>query len=163
MPMQRPEKEIADRSEIDAVIARCLICHLALAGDNTPYVIPVCFGYDGRYLYIHTAPAGKKIHMIRQNPRVAFAMEIDLRLLAAPSEPCKWTFAFESVAGQGRIEELHTPEEKAAGLAHIVRHYARDRHMPMAKPGLGLRVWRIHIEEITGKRSHPLRSPKPLS
>ena len=161
MPMQRQEKEITERFEIDAVIERCLICHLAVAVDNTPYVVPVCFGYDGRYLYIHTALEGKKIDMIRRNPRVSFAMETDLRLLAAPSKPCKWSFAFESVVGQGRIEELPTLDGKTRGLDLMVQHYARDRQMPSAMPGRGMRVWRIHIDELTGKRSHPLTSPKP--
>ena len=161
MTMQRQEKEITDRSEIDAVIDRCLICHLAVAADNTPYVVPVCFGYDGRHLYIHTALEGKKIDMIRRNPQVSFAMETDIRLLAAPSKPCKWSFAFESVAGQGRIEELRDPGEKSSGLNLMVKHYARDRQVPSATPGPGMRVWRIHIDELTGKRSHPLTSPKP--
>ena len=159
MPMQRSEKEIVHRSEIDAVIDRCLICHLALAADDAPYVIPVCFGYDGRHLYVHTAPEGRKIDLIRRNPQVAFAMETDLRLLEAPT-PCKWSFAFESVAGQGRIEELDDPIEKASALHHIVRHYARERHMPLVSPGPGLRIWRIHIEAISGKRSQPLRNLK---
>lgn len=159
--MQRQEKEITTRSEIDAVIERCLICHLAFAVENTPYVIPVCFGYDGRYLYIHTAREGKKIDMIRRNPRISFAMETGLRLLAAPSKPCKWSFAFESVVGVGRIDELTETEDQIHGLALMVKHYAHDRQMPSPTPGPGMRVWRIQIDELTGKRSHPLRSPKP--
>ena len=141
-------------------VFRCTLC------GNCQEVCPVGIHLKDLWLslradMVHSQFYPKKIDMIRRNPRVSFAMETGMRLLAAPSKPCKWSFAFESVAGQGRIEELQTTEEKTRALDLMVQHYAGDRQMPSAAPGPGMRVWRIHIEALTGKRSHPLTSPKP--
>ena len=154
--MQRREKEMRDRSAIDVVLNESLFCHLAFAAGAYPYVVPLSFGYDGSCLYVHTARHGKKIDCIQANPRVCFAMERQVRLVAGTNDPCRWTFAFESVVGYGKMEEISDPAEKAAGLAHIVRHYA-DAHADPPLPAAlqNLRVWRIRIESVTGKRSHP--------
>lgn len=151
--MIRKEKEIARREEIDAVIARCQVCYLAFCRDATPYVIPVCFGYDGRCLYVHTAGVGRKIDFIRHNPQVCFTMTCDVRLIAQNPDACGWGFAYASVVGNGRMEELTTAEERALGLRHIVRQYAQDAPPPISSPPDGLRVWRIQIGDLSGKRS----------
>ncbi|MBI5064400.1 MAG: pyridoxamine 5'-phosphate oxidase family protein [Desulfatitalea sp.] len=152
--MIRKDKEIGRREEIDAIVARCQVCHLAFCRDNTPYVIPVCFGYDGRCLYVHTAAAGRKIEFLRQNPQVCFTMACDVRLIAQSPDSCGWGFAYASVVGNGRMEELTAPEDKALGLSHIVRQYAHQGALPpMSAPPDGLRVWRIQIGDLTGKRS----------
>jgi uncharacterized protein len=153
--MRRADKEITHRSEIDAVIAKCRICHLAFAVHDRPYVLPISFGYDGQCLYVHTAEVGKKIDCIRVNPQVCFAMECNVRLITEAPNPCGWGFAFESVIGDGRIEELMTPEEKAFGLNQIVRHYANAATPLEPLSQANLRVWRIRIESLTGKRSPP--------
>lgn len=155
--MIRKEKEITQREEIDAVIARCQVCHLAFCRDATPYVIPVCFGYDGRCLYVHTAGAGRKIDFIRTNPKVSFNMVSGVRLIAQSPDPCNWGFAYASVVGNGHMEELTTPEDKALGLGHIVRQYAQVNPPGMPTPPAGLRVWRIHISDLSGKRSPAVR------
>lgn len=153
--MHRKEKEITSRKEIDAVISNCLFCHLAFAQDNAAYLVPLCFGYDGNFLYIHTAAQGLKIDYIRKNPQVCFAMENNVRLVNNSSNPCRWTFAFESVIGHGRIEELTDPDSKASGLGCIIRHYAEDHPPGEALPPPDLRVWRVRIDSVTGKRSSP--------
>jgi nitroimidazol reductase NimA-like FMN-containing flavoprotein (pyridoxamine 5'-phosphate oxidase superfamily) len=49
--MRRSEKEITERSAIDEIINRCLVCRLALSDGGIPYVIPMNFGYEGNTLY----------------------------------------------------------------------------------------------------------------
>ncbi len=151
--MFRKDKEISRRDEIDAVIARCRVCYLAMCRDDKPYVIPVCFGYDGRCLYVHTAGAGQKIDFIRRNPQVCFTMTCDAGLVARSADPCGWGFAYFSVVGNGRVEELVTLEEKALGLDFIVRQYAEGTPPAVPAPPAGLRVWRIQISDLTGKCS----------
>ena len=49
-----------DKEKIDAVIREARVCHLGMTDGNTPYVVPLSFGYDGHYLYFHGKSAGKK-------------------------------------------------------------------------------------------------------
>jgi nitroimidazol reductase NimA-like FMN-containing flavoprotein (pyridoxamine 5'-phosphate oxidase superfamily) len=151
--LQRKEKEITDRDRIDKIIQGCHVCHLGLSMNNRPYVIPINFGYDGDRLYFHTSLKGKKIDCLEANTHVCFQMERDTHLVAQDPEPCKWSFAFESVIGFGKVRELISMEEKKAGLMHIIQHYATHANPPSDKRLAGVRVWCIKIEELTGKRS----------
>ena len=74
--MRRGEREIKDRAEIDAVMRRCRVCRLGLCDGNEPYIVPICFGYDGQALYFHCAHEGRKIDIIRTNNRVGFEFDI---------------------------------------------------------------------------------------
>jgi hypothetical protein len=151
--MRRRDKEIGSRGEIDAIIRECLVCRLALAVENEPYIVPVSFGYDGESLFFHTASSGRKIDFLETNNRVCFEFERNVRLHADAEVSCKWTFAFESVIGQGRAFELTDSAEKTRGLDQVMLHYS-GKQWEFNQSLLGkTRVWRILIDSITGKRS----------
>ncbi|MFH1982061.1 MAG: pyridoxamine 5'-phosphate oxidase family protein [Pseudomonadota bacterium] len=152
--MRRKDKQVSERLEIDAIIRGCQVCHLAMAVDNIPYVVPLCFGYDGTNLYVHMAGSGKKVDCLKANPRVCFQMERGVRLVSEGADPCNWGFHFESVIGSGLAEELNGDEDKAGALGWIVKQYAGKVVGPVP-PSAGLRVWRIAIDEISAKRSPP--------
>ena len=157
--MRRHDKEIPDREEIDRIIRSAMVCRIAFADGDEPYVVPVSFGYDGESLYIHTAKTGRKLDFIEANNRVCFELEGHISLEAGDRDACTWTFAFESVIGYGTISELGTSEEKARGLNQIMLHYS-GRKWEIEPSATGTtRVWRIYIESITGKRS----AEKPTS
>ncbi len=151
--MKRSEREITDRTDIDRIIDGCEVCHIAFAVNDDAYVVPVSYGYDGEYLYIHTAAAGKKIDCITANPRVCFVMERNVRLVAGESGPCKWTFKYESVIGYGKIEELIDLNDKNMGLSEIVRHYCGQRWTFEPHELGSARIWRLSIDTVAGKRS----------
>jgi nitroimidazol reductase NimA-like FMN-containing flavoprotein (pyridoxamine 5'-phosphate oxidase superfamily) len=151
--MRRTDKELTDRLAIDAVIRGSLYCHVAFADGDIPYVLPLSFGYDGSALYFHTAKTGKKIDCISANPRVCFAMECGVELISGGSNPCKWTFSFNSVVGDGLVTELRTLEEKAHGLNQIMLHYSQAEWQFDSASLASTRVWRIEIRSISGKTS----------
>jgi nitroimidazol reductase NimA-like FMN-containing flavoprotein (pyridoxamine 5'-phosphate oxidase superfamily) len=151
--MRRRDREIGSRAEIDAIIRAADVCRLALARDNTPYLVPVSFGYDGTALYFHTAPTGRKIDFIEANSRVCFEFEINVRLVRDQKDACAWTFSFESVVGHGSITELTTASEKTQGLNQIMEHYSGHEWEIPERRSATTRVWRIDIDEVTGKRS----------
>jgi nitroimidazol reductase NimA-like FMN-containing flavoprotein (pyridoxamine 5'-phosphate oxidase superfamily) len=60
--------------QIDTLLISCVVGHLGCCSDNTPYVIPIAYAYDGIYIYSH-AREGTKIDFMRKNPQVC--LEID--------------------------------------------------------------------------------------
>jgi len=151
--VRRHDREIEDRLEIDEILHRATVCHLAFAVRDEPYVIPVSFGYDGSALYFHTAGDGRKIDCINANPRVCFQVEHDVRLITHPEDACAWSFAFDSVIGFGEVVELTAEDEKAAALDQVMLHYS-ERRWDFAPAMLAAtRVWKIAVESMTGKRS----------
>lgn len=151
--MHRKEKQITDRREIDAVITGCDVMHLAMARGNEPYVVPLNFGYDGRWIYLHTASRGRKIDFFEANPNVCFAFERQVRIIPHDTRPCKWSCAFESVIGNGTISELPDAEDKSCGLRQIMRQYSTKEWTFDPAVVDKTRIWRIEIQTLAGKRS----------
>jgi nitroimidazol reductase NimA-like FMN-containing flavoprotein (pyridoxamine 5'-phosphate oxidase superfamily) len=151
--MRRHDREIRSRAEIDAVIRAAEVCRLAFARDGEPYLVPISFGYDGQALYFHSAPSGRKLDFIAANPRICFELEADVTLLRDANDPCAWSFGYSCVIGYGTVVELTSAAEKARGLDEIMRHYS-GRAWAIPSRGLAaIRVWRVEIDSVTGKRS----------
>ena len=151
--MRRNEKEIIDRGEIDAIINASQVCRVALAKDNQPYLVPLSFGYDGQAIYLHTAVEGKKIDYIEANNRVCVEFERDVRLKPDEKKACKWSIYFESVIGDGTIQELTSLEDKQYGLNQIMRHYSGKDWDFDSKAMAKTRLWKITIASLCGKHT----------
>ena len=148
--MRRREREITDRAAIDGIIARCSVCRLALCENGQPYVLPLNFGYDGIYLYFHSAPAGRKIDIIRANNRVAFEFDI-LHEVVTAKNPCEWGARYESVVGTGTAEFIESPREKASALAFILKQYGGSFGEFEDKAVSSVAVFRVAVVSISGK------------
>lgn len=148
--MRRNEREITDRKDIDDIIRRCRVCHLAMCDEGQPYVVPLNFGYDGRFLFFHTAPEGRKIDIIKRNNRVGFEFDI-LHDIVTAEQACKWGAKYESVMGSGTAEIVDDLEAKKEALEWIMRQYGNgtwDFKEEILKKTL---VLRVRILEISGK------------
>ncbi len=150
--MRRNDREITDRDEIAAILAEATVCHIGLAGDDGPYVVPVSFGYEDGSVYFHTAPAGKKLAMLEKDPRCCFEVDICDQVVRNDS-PCSWGVRYRSVIGYGRAEILRNPEEKGHGLNSIMQHYGGGTH-EFSEQDLGqVTVIRIAVDTMTGKKA----------
>jgi len=150
--MRRKEKEITDRAAIDEILHRAAICRLGLADGGEPYVVPLCFGYDGEALFFHSAKQGRKIDMIGRNSRVCFEVDVDQEIVDA-TEACGWTMKYISVIGFGRARLVDDPAEKEEGLHTLMRHYSH-KTFTMAKGALAKTlVIKVEIESVAGKES----------
>lgn len=148
--MRKKEREIKDRKAIDDIIRRCRVCHLAMCDDGQPYVVPLNFGYDGRFLYFHAALEGRKIDIIKRNNRVGFEFEI-LHEIVMADQACKWGAKYESVIGSGTTEIIDDLDTKKEALKWIMRQYgsnAKDFSEEIMKKTL---ILRVRIIEISGK------------
>jgi hypothetical protein len=148
--MHRNEREITDKKDIDDIIRRCRVCHLAMCDEGQPYVVPLNFGYDGGFLYFHAAPEGRKIDIIKRNNRVGFEFDI-LHDIVTAEQACKWGAKYESVMGSGTAEIVDDLEAKKEALQLIMRQYGNgtwDFKEEILKKTL---VLRVRILEISGK------------
>jgi uncharacterized protein len=151
--MRRKDKEIQDRKAIDEIITRAEVCRLGLCSDNKPYVVPVSFGYDGKYIYFHTASEGMAIDYFLSNNQVCFEVEHEVSIIKNETSACAWSHSFYSVIGFGTIQELTEASQRIYVLNRIMEHYSGrewDYSEDMLKK---TRVWRVSIEQVTGKQS----------
>ena len=149
--VRQKDREIKDRKVIDDIIKRCRVCHLAMCDNGQPYVVPLNFGYDGRFLYFHAAPEGRKIDIIKINNRVGFEFDI-LHKIVKAEQACKWGAKYESVIGSGTVEIVDNLDAKKEALEWIMRQYGSDIRIFSDEVMEKTLVFRVLIIEISGKK-----------
>jgi nitroimidazol reductase NimA-like FMN-containing flavoprotein (pyridoxamine 5'-phosphate oxidase superfamily) len=150
--MRRKDKEINNVSAIRDIIRNALICRLALSDDNSPYVVPLCFGYRDNTLYFHSSPEGRKIEILEKNSNVCFEFDIDHEVVQG-EKACKWSMKYRSVIGFGKASFVEDLEEKRKGLDAIMEHYS-GRSFDYPEPALkATTIIKVEIESMTGKQS----------
>jgi len=151
--MRRSEYQIHDIAEIESIIRRSQVCRLAMALDGQPYVVPLCFGYEGGAIYVHCATEGMKLDILRANDRVCVEFDADLRMVPA-SVACAWETNYRSVIAFGRASIVTDTDSKRAACEIIMRHYSPDAAYSYSDAALDrIAVIRIEIDEMTGKKS----------
>ena len=150
--MRRKDKEIKDKNEIEAILEKATFCRVAFSENETPYIVPVNFGYEDDCLYFHSASDGRKIETIKKNNRVCFEMDIDQEVVKS-EKPCNWSVKYRSVIGFGRALFVDDLEEKRRALNIIVRHYSGAFYDYPDNALREVAVVKIEIESMTGKKS----------
>jgi len=120
--MRRKDKEINDKEQIEQVIQNAEICRLAMADGDQPYVVPLNFGYRDETVYFHCATQGRKIDVLKANPKVCLEFTTDLELVRA-EKSCDWGQRFNCVLAFGQAHLLEDNDAKREALDVIMAHY----------------------------------------
>ena len=150
--MRKTDREIKTISEIEEVLFQARVCRLGILDGNTPYIVPLSFGYRDRALYFHSSSVGKKISLIRINGDVSFEFDIDCEVISA-DEPCGWTMSYRSVIGRGRASLLEDREAKIDALNVIMKHYCGKEFSYPGHKVDNTAIIRVDISEMTGKKN----------
>ncbi len=151
--MRKSNQEITDRSVLEEILSLSKVCRIAVNDQDTPYLIPVNFGYHGNCIFIHSAKEGKKMDLLTRNTKVTFEVEHTADVI--PHEKaCKWAALYRSVVGHATVEIITDFEQKKEGLAIIMSHYgAPDRSEFDEKEVSSVVILKLVIESMTGKQS----------
>ena len=158
--MRRTDKEIADRAQIESIIQRSMVCRLAMADNNQPYIVPLCFGYKDQTLYFHSAGQGKKLDILKKNNRVCFEFDIDYELIKE-DKACDWGMKYKSVVGFGRASFIKDFESKCKALDVIMQQYSGASFVYPETKVKNIVVIKVEIENMTGKYSEPAILKRP--
>jgi hypothetical protein len=150
--MRRKEKEIKDPAIIQAVMKEATVCRLAMADDSGPYIVPLCFGRRNNTLYFHSAHKGRKIDLLRNNPRVCFEIDTAARVLEGESA-CDWGMRYRSIIGFGTAVFIEEPQQKRRALDIIMAQYAEGGFEFPDNKLAATAVFKVEIESMTGKQS----------
>jgi nitroimidazol reductase NimA-like FMN-containing flavoprotein (pyridoxamine 5'-phosphate oxidase superfamily) len=122
--MTKRERQITDQRWIDRILDTAKVLHLGLCVDNEPYVVPMNYGCtkeNGKLVvYLHSALRGKKLDMIRKNPRVFFEMDCDWKPFEG-EKPCQYGLGYSSVMGRGTARIVEDVEEKKKAMSILMK------------------------------------------
>ena len=152
--MTKREFQITDEAQIREILDTAKVLHLGLCADNEPYVVPMNYGYvmeEGRLvLYLHSAVRGKKLDMIRENPRVFFELDCDV----TPFEgkvACQYGLTYSSVMGRGTARIIEDVEEKMQAMSILMKTQTRKDFTFNERLVSIVAVIRIDVQEYTAK------------
>ena len=122
--LTKRERQVTDPEQILHILDTGKVLHLGLAVDNEPYVVPMNYGYkmeDGKLtMYLHSALKGRKLDMMRANPKVFFEIDCDLQ----PFEgrvPCQYGLVYSSIMGRGTATIVEDVEEKKKAMSILMK------------------------------------------
>lgn len=146
-------RQITDPKEIKSVLDAVDCCYVSMVTpEGSPYVVPMNFGYDEEYIYLHSSRIGKKIDILRHNPEVciAFSAFHELRY-QSEKVACSWSMKYKSILVYGKVEFVEEPEVKVEMLNAMMRKYA-GRDFTYNAPALReVLTYRVKIEKIEGR------------
>ncbi len=122
--MTKRERQVTDPEQILHILDTGKVLHLGLAVNDEPYVVPMNYGYtmeDGRLtLYLHSAVRGKKLDMMRANPKVFFEIDCDRKAFEG-RVPCQYGMVYSSIMGRGTATIVEDVEEKKQAMTILMK------------------------------------------
>lgn len=148
------EREVTDPQKIRYILDTAKVLHLGMVDGDEPYVLPMNYGYtleDGQLtFYLHGATKGRKLDVIRANPKVFFSLECDV----VPFEgerPCQYGTTYASVMGRGIAEIVEDVQEKCQAMTVLMRSQTGKEFTFNEKLVSIVGVIRIRISDYTAK------------
>lgn len=154
--MRRADRQVTDSAELRDILTRADCCHLALVDAGAPYLVTMNFGFlwEGPLpvLYFHCAPQGRKLDILRADPRVCFSVDLDHELVLGTNDS-HCTMRYTSLVGTGTVVFVTDPAEKKQGLDRIMAQYSpkTEFHYP-EKVFAMTTLLRLDAAELTGKK-----------
>ena len=152
--MTRREREVTDLEQIIKILDECKVLHLGLVDGDEPYVVPMNYGYTYENkkltIWLHGATTGRKLDVIKKNPKVFFEMECDLVPFAG-DVACKYGLSYSSLMGKGIATIVEDSEEKQKGLKILMKTQVNKDFEFNEKLASVVAIIKIEASEFTAK------------
>ncbi len=151
------EREVTDMEEIISILDKSKVLHLGLVDGDVPYVVPMNYGYimeDGKLtVYLHGAKIGRKLDLMRKNPKVFFELDCDIVPFEGKTA-CNYGITYASVMAEGRavIVDDEDVEEKIKGLRVLMKTQTGRDFEINEKMAAIVAVIRIDVSDYTAKK-----------
>lgn len=149
------EREVTDLQQIREILDRAKVLHLGMVDQDEPYVVPMNYGYtleDGKLtFYLHGATTGRKLDVLRKNPKIFFCLECDVEAFEGKL-PCQYGNTYASVMGSGTAEIVEDAAGKMDALTILMRTQTGKDFSFTEKLVSIVTVIRLDISHYTAKR-----------
>ena len=158
--MTRREHQIFDMDKMLEILEKSKVVHIGMVDGDEPYVVPMNYGYtyenEKLTIWLHGATTGRKLDIIRKNPKVFFEMECDL----VPFDgdvACKYGLSYSSLMGKGIATIIENSEEKQKALSILMKTQVDMDFEFNEKLASVVGIIKIEVSEFTAKH-RPLPS-----
>ncbi|UTC48533.1 pyridoxamine 5'-phosphate oxidase family protein [Treponema vincentii] len=157
--MRRTDREVTDNRQIQSIIEQAKVVHIGMIDNDHPYVVPMQYGFvfaDGQLtLYVHCAKEGRKLDIIKKNPRVFIELETEAAIISGGDIPCKYGSEYASVMGDGTVVVVEDVAEKIFGLQLLMKTQTGRDFDISEQMTKSVTVLRIDVPHVTAKSRTP--------
>ncbi len=148
------ERMVTDKEKIKEILDRSKVVHLGMVDGDEPYIVPMNYGYtledDKLTLWLHCAKRGRKLDIIRANPKVFIEMECDLKPFDGDIA-CRYGLSYSSVMGRGTAEIVEDVEVKKAALTYLMKTQTGKDFEFEDKMAAIVSIIKVDVSEYTAK------------
>ena len=153
--MRRTDRAVTDNRQIQSIIEQAKVVHIGMIDNDRPYVVPMQYGFvfaDGQLtLYVHCAKEGRKLDIIKKNPRVFIELETNVEIISGGDIPCKYGSEYASVMGDGIASIVEDISEKIFGLQLMMKTQSGRDFKITEQMAASVTVLRIDVPCVTAK------------
>ena len=153
--MRRTDRAVTDNRQIQSIIEQAKVVHIGMIDNDRPYVVPMQYGFvfaDGQLtLYVHCAKEGRKLDIIKKNPRVFIELETNVAIVSGGDIPCKYGSEYASVMGDGTAVIVEDVAEKIFGLQLMMKTQSGRDFKITEQMAASVTVLRIDVPCVTAK------------
>jgi nitroimidazol reductase NimA-like FMN-containing flavoprotein (pyridoxamine 5'-phosphate oxidase superfamily) len=153
--MRRRDKEINDPGEMRAILREAKHVTVAMSQGDEPYLVTLSHGYDEsrNCVYFHCAPEGRKMGILKANPRVWGQALVD-----GGYQQGSCDHLYRTVQFKGKVTFVTEQAEKEHALRVMIRHLDDDPETVIKNQitphSTGrIMIGRIDIDYMTGKKA----------
>ncbi|MGP1530408.1 MAG: pyridoxamine 5'-phosphate oxidase family protein [Treponema sp.] len=154
--MRRIDRAVTDNQQITSIIEQAKVVHIGMIDNDRPYVVPMQYGFvfaDGTLtLYVHCAKEGRKLDILKKNPRVFIELETNVAIVSGGDVPCKYGSEYASVMGEGTAVIVEDVAEKISGLQLMMKTQSGRDFEITEQMATSVTVLRIDVPCVTAKR-----------
>lgn len=150
----RPNRELTQASDINAILMNGKYAVIAMCRDNEPYVVTLSYGFDAakQSLYFHCATQGLKLDFLRCNKRVCATVIEDGGYVM---DECG--HEYKTVVMWGDMQIITDLDEKKHGMGVLLHHLEQkpsvihDKLLKSDSFYSKMEILRLDIDQIHGK------------
>jgi len=153
--MPKPIEPIPNNAECERILKESFTGILVMCHDGEPYAVPINHTYSDGKLYFHCAPTGRKLDMIRANPRVCYVVNNYFGDMRDFEDGVRCHGNWESVIAYGEARVIDDPEELRSAFLTFGRYYYGSDFEPSERSLETTRAIIIEVESMTARREVP--------
>jgi len=154
--------EIKDKKIIKGMMSKAEYGTLALSDADEPYSVPVNFVHVKDVIYFHGSKNGRKMRIIKANPKVSFSIVENFSLIASyfsssDNLACPATQFFKSITIDGNVNIVENKDEKIKALTLLMQKLQPEgNYKPFSDSAYdkminATAVLRVDIKELRAK------------
>lgn len=153
--MRRADRAVTDYQQIRSIIEQAKVVHIGMIDNDRPYVVPMQYGFvfsgSTLTLYVHCAKEGRKLDILKNNPRVFIELETNVAIVSGGDIPCKYGSEYASVMGDGTAVIVEDVAEKIVGLQLMMKTQSGRDFEITEQMATSVTVLRIDVPYVTAK------------